>query len=139
MAAPDWSAILAGLSPHRPVELDPPMPQDVPASRLHARCRPPSVALFPLSEERAGLGIHVKQPLENPAALAARLAAIALERELMPVILSEVPRTGLERWGFRVERVVGATEDDRASMIEDLKAFWSIAVVIDAAEIPLLR
>ena len=139
MAAPDWSLILAGLSPHRPTDLDDPMPEAAPSARLTARSRPPSSALFPLAEERAGLGIHVKAPLENPAALAARLAAIALERDLMPVILSEVPRTGLERWGFRVERVSGADAAARASMIEELKAFWSIAVVIDAAEIPLLR
>ncbi|MEL7346022.1 MAG: hypothetical protein AAFN59_14395 [Pseudomonadota bacterium] len=139
MATPDWSKVLAGLSPHRPTDLDAQDTKAPPPGRLSGPQRAPSSKLFAQEVERAGIGIRVRTPLADPSALAARLAAIALERDLMPVILSEVPRSGFERWGFRVERISGATQEDRDAMVEEVKAFWAIAVVIDAADVHNLR
>ena len=36
---------------------------------------------------------------------ALRLAAAAVERGVVPIILSPLPRTGFEPYGFRVERL----------------------------------
>lgn len=134
-----WEMILAGLSPHAPSDLDD--PADVPVALEISKTLDfvPSDKLFALKEEQAGIGIRVRGPLESPVFVAARLAAIALERDIVPIILSEIPRTGLERWGFRVERILGDTEAARSVSIAEIKAFWSIAVVVDAADISNLN
>lgn len=139
MPARDWSLVLAGLSPHRPTNLDAADDTEAPAGRLTPLARAPSSRLFALDSERAGIGVRVRAPLEDPSAMAARLAAIALERDVTPIILSEIPRSGFERWGFRVERICGATEADRDALVDEIKAFWSIAVVVEATDVVGLR
>ncbi len=135
MTGRDWSQVLAGLSPHMPTDLDGLDATTTPPGRLTPPKRPPSSRLFRLETERAGIGVRVRARLEDPSALAARLAAIALERDLMPIILSDIPRSGFERWGFRVERISGESECERDAMIEEVKAFWSIAVVVEAEDV----
>lgn len=139
MPANDWTRVLAGLSPHRPVDLDGDDTSAAPPGRLSGERRPPSSRLFPMESERAGIGVRIREPLADPVAIAARLAAIASERDLSLVILSDLPRCGLERWGFRVERIAGPDEATRSAQVQEIAAFWGIAVIVEAAEIPLLR
>ena len=58
------------------------------------------------------------------------LAQMAAEKAAHPVILSHVDVTGLEKFGFRVERVAGNTEAERHAAEEQLKRFWNIVLVI---------
>lgn len=99
----------------------------------------PSPRLWARTEDApAAVGIMVRNMLDDPANLALHLAAVAIERRIMPVILSTCDVTGLEPYGLRIERVtVTAGEPDPVELAE-LRAYWDIVVVIEAADIGAL-
>ena len=66
-----------------------------------------------------------------------RLAAVALERGVTPIILSALDMSGFERFGFRVERLP-AQPAERATAEAELARVWDLSIIIDADEIGLL-
>jgi hypothetical protein len=76
--------------------------------------------------------------LPDPGAAALRLAAVAVERGIMPVILSTIDMSGFERFGFRVERLP-AEPALRAEAERELIRFWDLSLIIDAEDIGLLK
>lgn len=138
-----WFEILGRTSPERPVQLDE-LVADTGASRPRGNVvfpelgSTPSVALW--DRETGGpthIGIRILEPPESACNVARRLAAAALERGVFPVILSRVDCCGLERFGFRVERI---PEDATAAKAaeEEIRKFWDLAIIIDGHEIGLL-
>ena len=61
---------------------------------------------------------------------AMRLAAFAIERDVEIVVLSEADRCGLERFGFRTERVAGDTPEARAACEDQIRRFWNLDLVL---------
>ena len=61
---------------------------------------------------------------------AMRLAAFATERDVDVVILAEADRSGFERFGFRVERIAGATSEERAACEDQIRRFWNIDLIL---------
>jgi hypothetical protein len=59
-----------------------------------------------------------------------RLVAFALEKDVEIVVLSHVDHCGFERFGFRTERIAGATEAERAACEDQLRRFWNIDTVL---------
>lgn len=96
---------------------------------------PLSPALWQRDEGWACLGIRVTEPPDDVTALARRLAAVAVERGIIPVILSPLDQSGFERFGFRVERLSGATPEARAAEEAELQGFWNFALILDAADL----
>lgn len=81
-------------------------------------------------EDLVCVGVRVAAPPADAAERAVRLAAFAVERDVEIVLLSEVDATGLERFGFRVERV-GTESDDPLGRYEDqVRRFWNIDLVL---------
>ncbi len=96
----------------------------------------PSARLWPLNEDDgAFVGVRVSSPIGDVIATATRLVAIACERAITPIILSQLPVCGLERFGFRVERLPDGDPAQLRAFEEELMRFWRIAVVIDASQI----
>jgi len=62
--------------------------------------------------------------------LATRYAALAVEKECDVIILSHQNNSGFERFGFRVERLSGATEEERADCLDQLRRFWGLELII---------
>jgi hypothetical protein len=62
--------------------------------------------------------------------LAARYAALAIEKECEVIILSHQHNAGFERFGFRVERVAGADADARAACVAQLRQFWDLEIIL---------
>lgn len=87
---------------------------------------------MPQFKEEGGVavGVRLREPPEDPAGLAGQLAAFGLERGVEIVVLSYPDYSGLERFGFRTERVVGATEVECAACERHLAAFWNLEVII---------
>ena len=124
------------ISPHTPVSLDAEL---APFDPISAR---PGKALFPGTPGREisaklfapmtsiCFGVRVTAETTDIAGLAMKIARMAYERDAEAIILSHVERSGLERFGFRVERVAGATEQERAECEQELTRFWNIVVVI---------
>jgi hypothetical protein len=99
---------------------------------------PLSPALWQFDAGWACLGIRVTEPSEDVTALARHLAATAVERGIIPVILSTLDQSGFERFGFRVERLSGATPEARAAEEAELQGFWNFALILDAADLALM-
>ena len=143
MTATLWPAVLAGLTPTEPVDLDDPgNPAGAPAAEASWPASDPAT-LMPSPrlyrphgiDGRAALGIRVTRPLAEPVAAALHLASAAAERGVEPVILTPLPRTGLERFGFRVERLPDAEATEQARCEAELAAFWNLAIIIDADDL----
>jgi hypothetical protein len=138
-----WSDILSRLSPDRLLDLGD-LGDRASASAAGTGplggAAPPVAALWARGEGSTGcLGLRVRAPVEDVTATAARLAAIAVERGVQPVILSHVGETGFERLGFRVERIAAPDKVEAARQEAELAAFWDIAMILDLEEVPGLR
>ena len=97
---------------------------------------PPSATLWPVPPESgARFGVRVRSPSTSIQSEAARLAAVAIEREVTPIILSHVERSQFEQLGFRVERIHGKTAAERAMQEDELRRFWDLSIVIDIEDI----
>ena len=146
MTKADWLAVLTRIVPDEPIDLDrvlPPgeTPQKPRPAWVGAAtdAPPPSARLWHRrTPDAASLGVRVNRPLQDPGAAALRLAAVALERGVTPVILSTLDMSGFERFGFRVERLP-AQPVEQALAEAELARFWDISIIIDAEEIGLLR
>lgn len=130
--------ILARLQDAAPVDLD--SAADAPAPCAGgcpgtAPAVPLSPALWPRPADWACLGVRVTSQVADPTALARRLAAMAAERGILPVILTTLDQSGFERFGFRVERLSPAPAAARAAEEAELAAFWNFALVLDAEEL----
>jgi hypothetical protein len=82
--------------------------------------------------------VRIDRPPEDPRRLALRLAAAAVERGVVPVILSTLPRTGLEQFGFRVERLPEGPPEAQALCEAELRKFWDIAIVVSVSDVERL-
>ena len=139
-----WLAVLARITPQQPIDLEtvicgsenPAAP--TPDREFIAAICPapaPSAELWCRSEnDLSYLGVRLTAPLADNALTALRLASAALERGITPIILTTLNNSGFERFGFRVERILGDTDAERS----ELKRFWNMAIVVDAAEVALL-
>jgi D-serine deaminase-like pyridoxal phosphate-dependent protein len=76
------------------------------------------------------VGFRVTAPLANPADSAARLAAFAAERDVEIIVLAETDASGLDRFGFRIERIVGDTPEARLRCEGQILRFWNIDLVL---------
>ena len=143
MTVLDWNAILTRIGPHRPLDLDaalfagggggaaalptgdsPQPPANPPSMRLlHTR-----------APGRASIGIRLTVPIQDAAALAGHLAAMASEKGVDPIILAPFGPTGFETYGFRVERLPNDPMA-RAGAEAELAAFLGMAIVVDAGDI----
>lgn len=139
----DFLTILSNLSNRRPVDLD----STVFAARNKSKrgaagilAFPPCAALWEFKNSgNSCIGVRIRAPLENPEFLAARLAAIALERQINPIFLSYINRSEMQQFGFRVEQLSGLPKGAQQQFEAQLVRFWQLALVIDSSEISSLR
>lgn len=68
------------------------------------------------------IGVRLRQPREDLADFAVYLSTFAIERNVEAVVLSHLDYSGLERSGFRTERISGDTPEARTAC-EQLAAF----------------
>ena len=143
MSESTWLDVVARVVPVAPVDLDSILddrPETPMAPTLQAIGRSPSAKLWDRTDSEQGyIGVRIKERTEAHTEIAVRLAAAAVERHVVPVILSHVPDCGFERFGFRVEFVGGATKAERESAEDELRHFWDMAIVIDLGEVVDLK
>lgn len=132
----EYGRIISRISPHAAEDLDDLL---APGS---GRARRQGAVVFPEIEaslapqmafrraDAVCVGFRVA-PGGGPAAdRAVRFAAMAIERDVDVVVLAEEDVCGLERFGFRVERIAG--EASRAACIEQIRRFWALDLVVGA-------
>ena len=129
-----WLNIIDAISPQMPEALDSvvedgPLP---PKGRLlfpTASAEPAPAYEFD-DEETITFGARITKDTPDRLALAMTLAQMALEKGAEAIILSHVDDPLLDRFGFRVERVSGETDEERAASEAQLVRFWNIVFVI---------
>lgn len=136
MEAQRWAAVMSRITPVGADDLD-----DLMAAYDRPRGRP-GAELFPQVSAAAAphaalkradtvcVGIRVPTALADPADHALRLVAFAAERNVEVIILAEGDVTGLERFGFRVERVAGADPEARSQCEAQICRFWNIDLIL---------
>ena len=131
-----WNTILSRIGPHEADDLD-----DL-LRRFDPRASDGGRDVFPLPEavlmpqstlkRQDAVCVGLRAPAANPTTVdrAMRLAAFAIEREVQIVVLNESDRSGMESFGFRVERIAGDTEEARATCEDQLRRFWNLDLVL---------
>ena len=76
------------------------------------------------------IGVRITEPRGNLAEFAVRLTMLGLEKNVEVIVFSHLPYSGLEKFGFRCERIVGATEEELTACERQLKQFWNIEIII---------
>lgn len=130
------TALLLRLSPHEPYDLDsllaphdrrsPPVGKDI-APCVNAETLPPCRLARP---DKVVVATRVRRPLDDPTDTAFRLAALAIQHDVEIVVFSDIDYSGLERFGFRTERVVGRTDPERELCLTQLRHFWGVELVL---------
>ncbi len=134
--ATSWTNIINRISPQAPQDLDPLLGALDPRRTKDGAYLVPAPedtfdGLTPLKgEETICFGARITKDTADPVALAMRVAQLAAEKGAEAIVLSHVEKSGLERFGFRVETVGGETEQARLALEEELRQFWNIVVVI---------
>ena len=108
------------------------------------RARPPGqdiapcpgpVLLPPLKLARhdaIAVGVALSAPVGDPADVAFRLSALEIEQDVEVIVLSMPDYSGIERFGFRTEKVAGETEAERDACRDQLRQFWGIGLILPA-------
>jgi len=135
-----YAAILGNLTRNTPLQIDPLLFGDSPKQGANLAFIDPrptvSADLWSRAEDDISyIGIRVSHPIADQHAVAADLAAVAVERQIIPVFLSRVGDCGMQRFGFRVELIGGANEDEMHACEEQVSRLWNLAIIIDAADI----
>lgn len=143
MTPDHWLAVLSRLASGAPIDLDAEVPAPPRRATGLAGWTPAGAPVSPRLWARADtgaawIGIRVDAAIPDPVPVALRLASAALERGVTPVILTSRDVSGLERFGFRVERFVPGPGADLAAWEAEMTAFWSLALIVDAAEVAAL-
>jgi hypothetical protein len=53
-----------------------------------------------------------------------------MEKEVEVIIFNHLDHCGLERFGFRCERITGDTPEEREACEEQIRRFWGIDFVM---------
>lgn len=135
-----YLSVLTNISPNAPLDLDPLLFSSASAKPVNAVGKggsfPPSAKLWDRVEDQTTyIGIRVKTPIREPQTVGAYLAAAAVERHIVPVFLSWNGLCGMQQFGFRVERISGATEAECIHCEEQVVRFWNMAIVVDVADV----
>ena len=130
------------LSPRKPLDLDQvlfePKPSPDPMEIDPGIPTPPKELWDRHDDGLSFIGIRITRPIEDEIALALKLAAAAAERGVIPIILTKTNSASLRRFGFRVEDISADTEELTEVLEEQVAAFWSLAIIVDASQVSAL-
>jgi hypothetical protein len=133
-----WLDVISRLTAEDPIDIDPILgAPTAPPPAPPAQADAPTILsshLWTRNEALSYIGIRVTKPPADIRRTALRLASAAVERGVVPIILSPLPRTGFEPYGFRVERLPAGPPEAAALHESELRRFWDIALVIDLAD-----
>lgn len=131
-----WNALLSRIVPQDADDLDELTGGFDPRSAASGEDIFPQIAavLLPKTamrrEDSVAIGLRVTGALPDAADRAMRLAAFAAERDVEVVVLAHTDGCGLERYGFRIERVAGDTPAARKTCEDQICRFWNVDLVL---------
>ena len=132
----DWTAIISRISRAEADDLDELTSSHDPRSGPVGRDIFPEIEAVLMPQVRfkradaVCVGFSVREELPDAPDRAMRLAAMALERDVEVIVLAGSNLIGLERFGFRTERIAGDTETARAACEDQVRRFWNLDLVL---------
>ena len=136
MTARDEFALIKRLTCAQPDDLDAVLsgfdPRARPAGQDIAPCPLPAVLpqLKLARKDAIAVGVRVSSPIEDTADVAFRLGTLSIEQDVEVIVLSDLDYSGLERFGFRTEKVAGETEAEREACRDQIRQFWGIELTL---------
>ena len=136
MDAQRWNAVLSRIVPQDVTDIDDIVGPFDPCCAAEGSDVFPEISsvLMPQSgmkrRDAVCVGLRAGGLLPDATDRAVRLAAFAIERDAEIVVLAEADESGLERFGFRVERIAGDTEAARGGCEDQVRRFWNIDLVL---------
>lgn len=136
MSQHEWTKRISQITPQTPIRLDDSL------EGLDPRTTKPGTVHFPSAAanwaiatpfrdpEMVAIGVRVTDDTQDKVQLAMKLAQMAAEKDAEPIVLSHIDHSGLARFGFRVERIAGATQAERDTAEAQVIRFWNIVLVI---------
>ncbi|WP_430449477.1 hypothetical protein [Rhodophyticola sp.] len=82
------------------------------------------------TEEMGAIGFRITEPRDDIPQAAFHLAMLAMEHEVDVIVLAHLDYCGLERFGFRCERITGDTPKARSDCEQQIRRFWNIDLVL---------
>ena len=131
-----WTSVMSRIAPTQAENIDKLLGAFDPRTRRMGREVFPETAgevpfIAPFRHaETICIGYRVVDPDRDLSTIAMQLCALSIERNVEIIVLSEHDYSGLERFGFRSERICGATRKARETCEAQLIDFWNIEVVI---------
>ncbi|MEL6519901.1 MAG: hypothetical protein AAFQ66_02995 [Pseudomonadota bacterium] len=131
-----WSGVLARISPSAGQNIDTAVGAfDTIANVIPGQVIYPVTNIDPVlpqeDSQRPAIGVRVDHVSEaETPAYAAKLAALAVEKDCEVVILSENCRSGFERFGFRTERLAGKDDVEKAHCLDQIRLFWNLDLIL---------
>lgn len=149
MSDETWLAVMARISASNPTDLDQCVFGDKETAVVSKTASlglaaeidglPPSSKLWKKADEaQSFIGIRVTERCTDCAQIAYRLAAAALERAVIPILITTLSDSGFENFGFRIERVVAGDAETLAVREQELAAFWNMALILDISDVDAL-
>jgi hypothetical protein len=136
MQRQEHSAIVSRITPRQADDIDSLLSQFGGRNRLPGQDLFPELAAVLPPEPRFKradsicVGYRAVGPLADAPDRAARLASLALERDVEVIVLSEADVSGLEQFGFRVERIPPDDTLNRDAWIDQVRRFWGLDLVL---------
>ncbi len=141
-----WLDVISRITTDEPIDLDELLFGEVPEEQSSMVAVTdedyikPSKTLWKNADaSQSYIGIRVSKRLKNCTDAALKLASVALERGVTPIILTTLPDSGFEQFGFRVERLIYSNAEDCIAQEQELMQFWNLAIVIDMTQIAALK
>ncbi|WP_428672446.1 hypothetical protein [Roseibium sp.] len=127
----NWCTVMSRCTASQVIDIDPVLSRFDPATTpMRGKAVLPDTTAIPPRQEtsiqRQTVAVLIDAQPDKGPALAARLAAFAIEKNCDVVIVTSEDICGFEAYGFRTERVT-SNEDD--ILIAQLKSLWGIEIV----------
>lgn len=136
MNAEHWGGVISRITRSDAQNVD-----DI-AGAWDPRCNPTGRAIFPegaslapegmpfKSEAMSAIGFRMTEPRKDIIQVAMQLATLAMENEVEVVIFNHLDYCGLERFGFRCERITGDSADAIELCEEQVRRYWNIDLIL---------
>lgn len=141
-----WLDVISRITTDEPINLDellfgeePEEQSSMVAATDEGYIKPSKTLWKNAGASQSYIGIRVNKRLTDYTDAALKLASVALERGVAPIILTTLPDSGFEQFGFRVERLIYNNTADCIAQEQELMQFWNLAIIIDMAQIAALK
>lgn len=135
MKISDFLSIIEITTPSAPEDIDDLLAASAATGNLGIDVFPRGVipVCFPTAfrdPQQVNIGFRISDPRSDLPSLSVQLASLGIEQSVGIIVLSYLDYCGLERFGFRTERVTRDAHASSTACEEQISKFWALEVII---------